>query len=437
MAGSSADITLNTGDVVDGGAGTDTLNLTMNGTAVPVGIEVKNVEIVNLDVTGATAGAGFLKSSLYTGVTQLWQVNKGGQITAASSGATQDIESTYSDVVVGDGVTAGFKGNAQVGAAGAVVDFVKFANSASDQTYTGQGTVDAVKVTAASATQKAISIALDGVGTGSSLDVVAAASGKIETVNVSGSLAKASSTVDASLAVDLDASNTKTFKGDFTSGVKLALTSTAVLETVNLAGSTGGVELDVSNTTNFAKIATVTGGSGAEKLTVAAAAAVDLTVSLGAGADTLTIAGSAATNGGQTNGGTKETTVTLGEGKDTVKLSGAFVSNIADVDAIETNGLITIGDFKVGEDALTFAGNAYQGLVSGAIDKTSAGSLKAAATSALVADKATVFQYGADAYVVVDANGSDAFDNGDGLIKLTGVSATDLVGSATSFVLIS
>jgi hypothetical protein len=90
---------------------------------------------------------------------------------------------------------------------------------------------------------------------------------------------------------------------------------------------------------------------------------------------------------------------------------------------------------KVGEDALTLASSAYQGLTPAQIDQSAAVSLKAAAVTALRADKATVFQYGADAYVVIDANGSDAFDNGDGLIKLVGVNADALVNSATSLVL--
>lgn len=468
MNSAESNSTLNIGDTVDGGAGADTLNLTFAATAAPpAGIEIKNVEIVNLNVGGSTgANAAFLKSSLYSGVEQLWQIDSQAQdtlatgsntVAAASSDASATITvavasvaSDFGNVIVADGVTVGFKGSGQVGAqavygaaaaATQTVTVTQATGAAATLTASATAEGAALEVKAAAAAQKVISIALDGVGTGSKLAVNGEGTGVIETVNVSGSVAKASSTVDGSLSITLDNTATatggvtKTFDGDFTSGVKLTLANNGALTTIDLAGSTGGVEIDLS--TGYGKLKTVTTGTGADKVKIDDAMTEDLAIDLGAGNDVLTIAGAAATAAGATAGGTKEVTVTLGEGKDTVKLDGAFVSNIADVDAIATNGLITISDFKIGEDSLTFASTAYQGLTTAQIDKT--GDLKAAAGSAISqagAGKATIFELGGNTYVVVDSNNSGTFSNGDGLIELTGVDASDLVGNATSFVLI-
>lgn len=449
--------TLNIGDTIDGGAGKDTLNLTFDtgNASVPAGVEIKNIEVVNLNVTSAAAEAGFLSSSLYSGVQQLWQVDTGAQGAAvtgvasasgvAANGGTANAtvaltvaDSQFGAVTVAEGVTAGFKGNGKADAQGVYANgnltvsqaVTNNATATADMTVNVTADAPAVVVNAASNTQKVISIALDGVGSGSKLDVVGR---DVETVNVSGSLIK-----NATLNVDLD-SKVKTVNASLTTDTALTLGTQATVETLNLSGSTGGITLSVENGYNALK--SLAAGSGADRITLNDAVAQDLTVNLGAGNDVVTIAGNNATAAAATGGGTREATITLGEGKDTVKLDGAFVSNISNVDEIATNGLTSVTDFKVGEDALTFSATPYQGLTEGQLS-TIAGSasLKAAADAAIKAagsGKVTVFGYDGDTYVVADSNNSGGFSNGDGLIELTGVDAAALIASTTSFVLIA
>lgn len=418
----ASESTLNIGDTIDGGAGKDTLSLTFaaGATGTPAaGIEIKNVEVVNLNVTAQKANADFLKSSLYQGVEQLWQVNTDAGVTAiaAIASATGDVTvaagNKFSNAVVGDGVTAGFKGNGQTGTAAAVGSWASATASAS---VGATATVDAIQVKAATAAQKTISIALDGVGTGSKLAVAAEGSGKIETVNVSGSIAKASSTTDGFLTVDVT-TNAKAFNGAFTSGVNLTLNNTSIVETVDLSKSTGGVEL---NTSAYAKLATLKGGAGNDKLTINLVD-VALTVDAGAGNDVITISDVA----GSTD--TKGATITLGAGKDTLKVSA--LKNVVDT-ADLSKGLVTVTDFKIGEDTLQLGSTVGKVLTAAQLDSAkTAGTLKAAVETlltgdnAVVANKAAVFSWGGDAYVFV--NDSDAgFGAGDGLIKLTGVDAS-------------
>lgn len=418
----ASDSTLNIGDTIDGGAGKDTLSLIFaaSATGAPAaGIEIKNVEVVNLNVTSQKANADFLKSSLYQGVEQLWQVNTdaGATAIAANSAGTGTVTvaagDKFSNAVVGDGVTAGFKGNGQTGTAAVVGSWVTATGSA---TAGATASVDAIQVKAATAAQKTISIALDGVGAGSKLAVAAEGSGKIETVNVSGSIAKATSTTDGSLAVDVT-TNAKAFNGAFTSGVNLTLSNTTIVETVDLSKSTGGVELNAST---YAKLATLKGGAGNDKLTINLVD-VALTVDAGAGNDVITISDTASSTD------TKGATITLGAGKDTLKISALL--NVVDT-ADLSKGLVTVADFKIGEDTLQLGSSVGKVLTAAQLDSAkAAGTLKAAVETLLTGDnavaasKAAVFSWGGDAYVFV--NDADAgFGAGDGLIKLTGVDAS-------------
>src|SRR5690606_23676491 len=125
-------------------------------------------EIVNLNVTESAAGADFLKSSLYSGVEQLWQINTDpaspAAIAADTGGAgtvTVSAYDNFGDVVVGDGVTAGFKANGQTGTAAAVA---RWASATGSATAGATAVASAVDVKTATSTQKSVSIALDGVG---------------------------------------------------------------------------------------------------------------------------------------------------------------------------------------------------------------------------------------------------------------------------------
>ncbi len=385
--GVASDSTLNLGDSIDGGAGTDTLNLILTSAAtgaIASGVTIKNVEVVNLDVTAATAAVdpSFLKSSAYEGVKELWQVNTGASVAAAND---------YNSVTVAADVAAGFRGNGKVGtdAAAAVV------------------TVDA-----ASAAQKSLSIALDGVGSGTTLTEGATA--KIETINISGSVAKATATTAGLLGLNAGG-DALTVNGAFTSDVNIGTAiSGAKIKTIDLSKSTGGVELHAGTFTGT--LETIKGGAGNDTLTVDLGVKL-VSVDLGAGNDTLKFADG-------TSGDGKELSVTLGAGKDTIETSNTTVKNVIDT-ADLAKGLVTVADFKIGEDTINLK---TQGAVLTApqLDTAkNASSLKAAIDSVAAVigvNKSAVFSYGSDAYVFIN-DSTAGFAAGDGLIKLVGVDA--------------
>src|SRR5690606_1516332 len=85
----------NTGDVLDGGLGIDTLNASITAAVAPAEGEVKNIEIFNITATGA-ASVDFTE---ITGAQQVWNVE---------SGDTLDITGLEAGVVLGvSGTVAG------------------------------------------------------------------------------------------------------------------------------------------------------------------------------------------------------------------------------------------------------------------------------------------------------------------------------------------
>lgn len=401
--GVASDSTLNLGDAIDGGAGTDTLNVVVTASnAIPNGVTIKNVEVINLDVTSAgTAGAGtsFLKSSAYEGVTELWQVNT-GSIGAATT-------AKFGGVTVGEGVVAGYRGNGLVEGTAAA---------------TGSGAADAsVTVTAATATQKALTVALDGIGSTSVVTFApaAASGGKIETVTVKGSVAGETASAAGKLAINA-AGDALTVNGAFTSAVNINGITGAKIKTIDLSSSSGAVELNATGLTGT--LETIKGGAGNDKLTVDLGVKL-VSVDLGAGNDTLTFADA-------TTGNNKELSVTLGAGKDTIVV-GNGTGNVQDTADLD-KGLVTVTDFKVGEDTIDLgaagAGTTGAVLTAAQLDTAkNASSLKAAIDSVAAvigASKSAVFSYGSDAYVFInDSTAGGGFAAGDGLIKLVGVDA--------------
>lgn len=401
--GTTADSTLNLADVIDGKEGTDTLQLTMTATptAAVAGVSISNVEIVNVVVNAATGGAkGVLESATYSGVQQLWQVD-----TAQGAAA-----GNYGDVTVAAGVTAGFRSTGAKATA---------------------SEINAVDVIAASATQKTLAIALDGVGGGGATgdnEILLNGAG-VTTVDITGSIVtNAVNELTLTEGAVAAAAAVTTFNIGLSSNTEVLLNAGdfAALKTFNLAGSTGNITADLTGVA--ATLKTVTGGSGADVLTVDLEAGVTgVKVNAGAGADTVELNAAAAA-------GIDDTAeVTLGAGKDTLLVTA--VSNIATVTAADpttvaelTETLITVTDFKTSEDVLDLATNG-QALTTTQLTNAAAAADLLAATKLVAgylgAAGAAVFSYGDDAYVFVNNAADATVDNGDGLIKLVGVDATE------------
>ncbi len=396
----SAGSTLNIGDVINGGAGTDTLNIiyapstpaaNAPATGLPAGASVSGVEIVNLNLT-ALANANVpttLTSATFAGVQQLWQID------TAVGGATSQ------NVTVGSGVTAGFRG------AG-----------------------DALAVTVTQSAGASAAVAIDGVTTGGSIVVAEGTAGALKTISLSGSVA-----ANGSVSVSTAATTVDTFNATISSNSAVGYNTAVgnITKVVSFAGSTGDVTFN--STALGTALTTLTGGSGKDSLVAsnAVSTAATLTVDGGAGNDTFTFNVQHSGNAGVVN-------LTGGAGADTFALNsnGGAVGNLFTVGSTAnlTANLVTITDFNAAEDILNISAvgaagnravqNTVNAAVSGITDLQAAVTAVAAVTAA---NGFAVFQLGADTYIYDDTTGAGGYNAGDTLIKLTGVTATALTGS--------
>ncbi|WP_404471163.1 DUF4214 domain-containing protein [Vreelandella venusta] len=403
-AGTPANGTLNTGDVINGAGGQDTLNLFVVGAAgsstlVPGGGEISNIETVNLvKGTGGDLSNG-VDASQFAGATQVWQ--KG--FAAAELG----------DVTkVGAGVTVGIDGTTNAAATTDIDLTAAFTKS------TGAFALSGVENTGGADSD--IVLTANSVGT--------AAADATKTLTVNGGV-----TEDNTGVLELIDAVDGTVGTDVVETLNLGLTGEDI--TVNAAEMTKLKSIDASSSTaditttvNAGTLKDVTSvklGSGADDLTLNVDAK-DMTVDLGAGNDVLTTGATASASNAAAE-------ITLGAGKDTVEVASAL-NNIVGAASFE-DGKITIADFKIGEDTLDFkaAGTATLVTLSSAQLDTanSAASLQDAIASvdALLGSngEAAVFSYDGNAYVFVEQNtGTNGLADGDGLIELMGVDAAAL-----------
>jgi len=384
--------TLNIFDSIDGGAGVDTMNLALGGSAnnIPPLLDIDGVEIINML---RNAGNGTVDASVFgAAAEQLWQVGNAGDI----------------DNLV-EGQTVGFR-NTSV--------------SAGDEIGYVAGAVTA-------------SVALDNVGTNSTLLVNGA---DVETLNVSGTV---DDTTAATITIDLgdllpvdgvDAITDLNVSFDNDTTLTVIGNNAFTLETIDASGSTGGITATIPNALfgDAYALESIIGGSGADNLTIAYLdnfSADTLEVSGGAGNDTITFT--------TTGSGTAiAVTLTGGAGGDTFEFNN-ILRNITDASEAEfMGGLITIEDFNVGEDVLdTFVEtfNPFSNVDLADIDAED--NLFDAVTLANTLMDTTgtgrvtlAFDFGDDAYIYDNDNGG-GFDDFDGLVKLTGVSTSDFDAS--------
>jgi hypothetical protein len=386
--GTPANGTLNVGDQINGMGGTDTLNLTVAGGngALPAGVGIQNVEIVNLNLT--TAHVTGLNSAQFAGVQQLWQIN--------TSGA-----GTFQNVTIGEDVTAGFRGNnAAVGSAVTVANGVDTAN-----------------------------VALDGVLGGSTVVFLETTAGDLETVNVSGSVA-------ANGALVLTAVGTEeTLNLSITSNSAVTIASFVGAETIDASGSTGNLTLDASAL--GANLETFMGGSGNDTLTFDGALFAQDEVSIDAGAGNDTIDFDLDNSGAAT-----AVSLAGGAGENIFDFSST-AANDGNIVSVATNAtvnasLVSITDFNPAEDAIDItglagAGRIAQNVVNAAVNAADPEDLLEAADAAFGAGAAAVdlvvFNFNGNAYIGIDTDASGTFSNNDILIEVQGISAADLTAA--------
>lgn len=288
--------TLTAFDSIDGGAGNDTLNIyttAAQNAVLPANTTVKNVETIN--IYNSAAAAALADASKFVGATAINQIG----VNAA------DVTNLAA------GTTAGFNGTTQA----------------------------ALAVQAAAAATSA-TVALTGVAEATILDVTAAASGVLNTVNVSGTRVDAT---PATPIADLDLTVTAGKDVESVSintSVNSALTvgneagSTKALSTVDASASTGAIRYNVNAPATAVDgtvaaqdaVAVLKTGAGNDVVglsTVLSTTVKAASVSTGAGDDSIFVTADAtAAVAGSTVG------VDAGEGNDTINLTIATGTNV-------------------------------------------------------------------------------------------------------------
>ncbi len=364
-------------DSIDAGLGVDTLNVKIDAN-VTVGTDaLKNLERIFITSDDGGGAATYLFAAANAAQqTQIWNNASVDGLTVSGIGAS---------------TTVGLKG--------AIAGTTEF-----QLTTTAGTTTLALAIDAATPTANAVTI------------------NGVEVLNISntGTSNVGALTMDAAQTINVAGSGTLTLG-----------TGSTTVETVSASAFTGALTFNAVNNTGLKSLV---GGSGADVLTVDTTYANNLVVNAGAGADSINVNWSGAT--------TKTLTITGGDGADiftfgnTQRLDNLTVAaTTADL----VKSLITVTDFAKASDAIRVDDGAAGAtgrdtLLDAELTQISSqADLRAAAIKAAEytdATKFSVFNFGSDAYILVN-NNTAALENADGLVKLTGVQVADL--TATNF----
>ncbi len=361
-------------DSIDAGFGTDTFTITAAAATASVQAgKLRNVEIINVTADGGSAVSLSVANALE--LSQIW-----------NSASTQGLSVDGLAIAV------------TVGLRGAIGDATSFAFANSG------GSSDAATLSVSGATTNA---------------------GKAVTINAIETLtiANAGSSV---LAGGISGNTLKAVVVNGTGSLTadLATAGNLTVETISTAGFNGSFSTDL---TNLNAIRSYAGGAGVDRLIIDGEHVNDVTLDLGGGNDILRFTATGAPD-------TNAVTVVLGAGADTV----AIDSSIGNVRSVGTNAdllktLITISDVSKAEDAITLdvispGTDRVTLLFADIIQIESATDLLAAAkvaASKTAIGKVLTFSYKGDAYIYQNTS-TAALDAGDVLVKLTGVSVSDL-----------
>ncbi|HZH28063.1 MAG TPA: DUF4214 domain-containing protein [Azospirillaceae bacterium] len=301
-----AGATLNTGDVVDGGGGTDTLEIIATAKVLPAGFETKSVEnIVVTNLTGGFDVTDKLGVAAFDGaktITLASNVVDGATVTGLAEGQTFGLKGTSAvNSTTKADVTAEYAATAKV--ASVSLNNASLEAGATDGTLTVDGA--ALETLNVAGSSKVTG------GTADTIEILEGAAVKtVKTINV---------TANAALALDVD---------NFTAATKVNVTGPgkanlnilgAAVKTLTATAAAGGV-----TATGSAALQEVTTGAGKDSITLGAALADKGFVRLGLGDDKLNIASNAVAKGA---------VIELGDGNDSIVGTGAV-----NVDAVVDGG---------------------------------------------------------------------------------------------------
>jgi S-layer protein len=317
--------TLSIGDTIDGGAGTDTLNIyTVGAATVPTGLSVTGIETIN--VVSATDANVFSTATGFTGLTALNVTGIENQTVTAA--ATTAITVTETGLTTGDAVTVNGGSSITVNStSGAIAD-----GATGGTINVGATTAAAGAVTVTSATTSALVANLD-INTAGAINVTGGS-----TINVT-------STVEGSAAA-----NTAVLTGNVdVSHVGSAITITGDANTTEVTATQSATVAQVTSST-IGRI-----GQDAGTVTVNDVNRASLTEAGTIATVNITNAGAVTVNSGALStlnlGGTL-TTVNAGT-------SGALTTAANDTLAINLTGAVATGALTVDVDhtTLNISGN--------------------------------------------------------------------------------
>lgn len=299
--------TVNLGDSIDGGAGTDTLTVISNvtgGAATVAGLSLKNVENVTIQ-NSVAAGAGNVITADATGLAGVTKISAAGtgNVTVTNIGsATLGVAGTITNGTVGDAVpTANTLVTQTITAAGATsVDVTgatqnTFGNLAIN---TAGGTGTSMTLRNTSGTAATVSTLTLGAPV-TTLNVAATSAISLQGVYTNTVFANNGTSVrDGVGVVETTANTLATITASGPGAVSLGTIASTGLKTIDASASAGAF----SGSFASAALTSVKGSTGADTLTLTGALTATAVVDLGTGNDTLTL-GAVPTAGATINGG--------------------------------------------------------------------------------------------------------------------------------------
>ena len=340
--------TFNIFDTINGGDGTDTLNLVTDlatALTLPVSTSISGIETVNLSRSGVGATTTAITNTTFgTGVTSLNVVDAGNNGAGAQSATLNSATSvSYVSTATAFGTIAVTDASTVAASTGSTLKTVTITNSGAANTLTGNGittlnlsaaTTTVTTVTAAAGT-RTLTINAAGASDAGVTDATATSVVINSTVTAAGGVGTYTHAAATTVNFNTTTANTATINAGVATTLNvggsalstLTLTGSTALTTVNVSG-TGSLAVDLTsvatavtalNFNNTAGTSTVTvntgtavtGGAGVEVITFGATTKSN---NLGAGNDTASVTVTALGTGGAINGG---------DGTDTLKLSNA------------------------------------------------------------------------------------------------------------------
>jgi len=316
--------TLTAFDSIDGGAGTDTLNIYNDGThniKLASSATVKNVEVINIvNTTGEAAfyteaaGTATVDASKFAGATTISQASVANALINLADTTTavfKNIVSTDLSVGVADAAKS----------ATIVLDGVDDDSSLFVGATAAKGALAAVNVsgTVVATGDDVAPITLDikvgkdvqALTVNTAVDVVLEVESNTTGSKVVTSVDASASTGDIYFEPSTSVATVKTGSGDDTTGLLTVLSSTVKAASVSTGAGNDQIYVNVNNTAAVAGTVAVDAGDGDDKINVTIAAGVAYTVLAGAGNDVVTIDAGTVKSTDKIDGGAGTDTIVL------------------------------------------------------------------------------------------------------------------------------